>query len=126
MFKMSPIFPTFTVTKTLVTESSNGTGLFWSFFGSSLECLAEILSYRVKFCFFFVSIFPNFSGKYEIFGFIAIWRFFAVSWRPMQFLSTSQVNTTNDPAYELLGQKPPEKWGQRKEKLLPCLSYHIW
>ena len=30
---------------------------------------------RVKFCFFFVSIFPNFSGKYEIFGFIAIWRF---------------------------------------------------
>ena len=29
----------------------------------------------VKFCFFFVSIFPNFSGKYEIFGFIAIWRF---------------------------------------------------
>ena len=25
----------------------------------------------------------------------------------------------NDPAYESLGQKPPEKWGQRKEKLLP-------
>ena len=33
---------------------------------------------RVKFCFFFVSIFPNFSGKYEIFGFIAVWFFWGV------------------------------------------------
>ena len=70
--------------------------------------------------------FPELFGKIRNFRVYSYLAFFTVSWRPIQFLSTSQVNPTNDPADELLGQKPPEKWGQRKEKLLPGLSYHIW
>ena len=38
-------------------------------------------------------------------------------------VSENNTRVENDPAYESLGQNPPEKWCQRKENFL---SLHYW
>ena len=58
------------------TQGKNSTSRIFDTRPQSKLMLKKCLCKRVKFCFFFVSIFPNFSGKYEIFRFIAILRFF--------------------------------------------------